>query len=339
MEKKQHPRNRNTIRWAALVGLIVLALLASSCSGNKPKVYRVGILLGLDYFVPAVEGFKAGMTELGYVEGENIVYDVQSTDFDMAAYRRIAEGFVEDKVDLIFALPTEAALEAKAAAEGTDIPVVFANANTEGVSLVDSVREPGGNITGVRYPGVELALRRFETMRELAPEAKRFWVAYQRGYGNVTHQLAALYPGAEAAGITLIEVPADNAAEVEADLQARAASDDPGMDAIILLSDPLSAAPDALSAIGTFANEHQIPVGHILFPQEDFTPVFGVTIDIPGGGKQAAALADKVLNGTQAGTIPVVSPDQILTIDYTVAQKLGLTVPDGLLRLADEVVR
>ena len=90
-------------------------------------------------------------------------------------------------------------MAAKAATEGTDIPVVFAYAATEETGLIESVRQPGGNITGVRYPGPDIALKRFEVMRELAPEAKRMWIPYQRGYPIVAPQLEALAPAAEAA--------------------------------------------------------------------------------------------------------------------------------------------
>ena len=129
-----------------ILAISITALLLSSCSsGQSPKVYRVGILSGLGFLADTADGFKEGMAELGYVEGENIVYDVQQTEFDMEAYRSILQKFVEDEVDLIVSFPTEATMEAKAATQGTDIPVVFTYALIEGMGIVDSVREPGGN--------------------------------------------------------------------------------------------------------------------------------------------------------------------------------------------------
>ncbi|KPJ73271.1 hypothetical protein AMJ48_02295, partial [Parcubacteria bacterium DG_74_1] len=68
----------------------------------------------------AADGFKAGMAELGYIEGQNIIYDLQETDFDMAVYKSVLDEFVEDEVDLIFVFPTEASQEAKAATQGTE---------------------------------------------------------------------------------------------------------------------------------------------------------------------------------------------------------------------------
>lgn len=319
--------------------LIVAGLLLSGCGTEKPKVYRVGILSGLEFSARTVDGFKEGMTELGYVEGQNIVYDVQSTDFDMAAYKSILQGFVADEVDLIYVFPTEASQEAKAATQGTDIPVVFSVANIEDTGLVDSLREPGGNITGVRYPGPDIALKRLEIMRELAPQATRMWIPYQRGYPIVDSQLEVLRPAAAAAGITLIEAPADNAAEVEVALQARAQSADIGMDAILFLAEPLAVTPEPFLVMARFAAEHKIPIGGALMEVEGYGSLFDLGIDHFNTGKQAAPLADKILRGTPAGTIPVVSSESYLKINYGLAQELGLTVPEGMLSQAVEIIR
>jgi putative ABC transport system substrate-binding protein len=331
---------QNRRNWLIVtIGLLVIGVLLSACGAEESKVYRVGVLSGLDYAADITDGFKAEMAELGYVEGENIVYDVQKTNFDMAAYRSILQKFVADEVDLIFVFPTEASLEAKAATQGTDIPVVFTFALIEGMGLVESVREPGGNITGVRYPGPAIALRRFEIMRELAPEAKRMWIPYQRGYPIVAPQLEILRPAAEAAGITLIEVPAGNPFELQADLDARAKSGDIGLDAILIIIEPLAVRPDAFVIMGKFAAEHKIPIGGALMEAEGYGTIFGVNVDAVSLGKQAAPLADKIFKGTPAGTIPVVSAENFLQINYKTAQELGVEVPKGLLSQADEIIR
>jgi putative ABC transport system substrate-binding protein len=333
VQRSHHLENVIRRGRAILVATIVVALLLSGCGATPTKVYRVGILSGLDYFANTADGFKAKMTELGYVEGQNIVYDMQKTNVDPAAEEQILKKFVDDKVDLIFVFPTEASLAAKKAAQQTNIPVLFANANIEGIALVNSVREPGGNITGVRYPGPDLAIKRFEILHELAPQAKRMLLAYQRGYPNVAPQLEVLRPVAQAANVTLIETPADNAAELEADLQARATSADMGLDAILCIPEPLSTKPDVRAVMSKFAVEHKLPFGGTV------GSAFSMSTDNLGVGQQAATLADKILKGTAAGTIPVVSAENILQINNKVAQELGMTVPEGLLRQAAQVIR
>jgi putative ABC transport system substrate-binding protein len=332
-------RERMGNRQQRVFSVIVLALLLAGCGAQKPEIYRVGILSGLDFMAGAVDGFKTGMAELDYVEGQNVSYDLQTTNFDMEAYRSILQQFVVDEVDLIFVFPTEASQEAKAATQGTDIPVVFTIANIEDTGLVSSVREPGGNVTGVRYPGPDIALKRFEIMRELAPQATRMWIPFQRGYPIVNSQLEVLRPAAAAAGVTLIEAPADNAAELEADLQARAQSGDLGLDAILFIAEPLAVTPDAFLVMAQFAAEHRIPIGGALMEIEGYGSIFGVNVDPIEAGRRAASLADRILRGTPAGTIPVVSAENFLQINYRVAQDLGVEVPASLLSMADEVIR
>ncbi len=339
MRGKNNSQNRTGIWWTMLIGVVVVSLLLSGCGAKKPKVYRVGIVGGLEAFAPTADGFKARMAELGYVESENIVYDVQVANFDPAGMQQVLEQFVADEVDLIFAFTTEATVVAKAATQGTDIPVVFAIAGIEGNDLVESVRQPGGNITGVRYPGPDLVVKRFEFLHELAPQIKRLYIPYDPNYPNGPPALEALRPVASSHGVTLVETPVTSVEEIQADLQARAASGDTGMDAIQILPEALTQSPAGWEAISTFAAEHKLPlVGSALF-SADIGGVFSYCIDFAENGELAAPIADKVLKGTPAGTIPLVTPEAHLRINYKVAQELGLTVPEGMLSMAMEVIR
>ena len=321
--------------------LVVVCFFLSGCNekAQEKKKYRVGILCGLSYLAGAADGFKVKMTELGYVEGKNITYENRKTDFDMAVYKNTLKKFVADKVDLIFVFPTEAAQEAKAAIQGANIPVVFTLSNIEGTGLVKSVGKPGGNITGVRYPVPDIALQRFEIMCELAPQAKRIWIPYQRGYATVAGQLEVLLPAAASAGITLEEGPANDTAELKALLDVRAKSTDIGMDAILFLAEPLTVTPDAFLVMGEFAAKHKIPIAGALMVVGDYESVFGLNADIATTGKQAAVLADKILKGTPAGSIAVVSTRPYFRLNYKAAQELGLNVSKGLLSKADEIIR
>jgi putative tryptophan/tyrosine transport system substrate-binding protein len=334
-----HSQGRTRSPWPILVWIVVLTLLLSGCGATATKVYRVGILSGLDFFATTADGFKDKMTKLGYVEGKNVVYDLQKTNFDPAKEQAALNQFVTDKVDLIISFPTEASIEAKAAALGTNIPVVFANAALDGNTLVNSVREPGGNITGVQFPTSDNAVKRFEILHELVPNAKRMWVAYLRDYPTMPNAFKVLRPAAEAVGVTLVEVPVTSLEEIQADLQARSASDDIGVDAILIVPEPLTAAPPVFEVISKFAEQHKLPIGGALLMTKDYGSLFGYTPDSVKVGEQTALLADKIFTGTPAGTIPVVTADSYLWLNYKMAQQLGLTVPDGLLRQAAQVIR
>jgi putative ABC transport system substrate-binding protein len=319
--------------------LAVVCVFASGCGKKTQKVYRVGILSGSDAFVQIADGFKAKMTELGYIENRNIFYDFHKLNADPAGYDRVCQKFVDDHVDLIFVFPTEPGQAAKKATLGTKIPVVFAHAGLEGSNLVKSIRDPGGNLSGVRFPGPDLVVKRFEFLQELAPKVKRIYIPYDKNYPLVPPVLDALRPIAASKGVTLIELPAATLEELKADLETRKKTADIGMDAILLLPELMMQSPDGWAIISKFAKEHKLP----LVGSSDATiitgSVFTYNVDPLEDGYLAAVIADKILKGTPAGTIPVVTPESHLRINYKVAKELGLTVPEGLLSRADEIIR
>jgi putative ABC transport system substrate-binding protein len=323
---------------AILVGAVVIILL-SGCA-ETPKVYRVGIFVGADTMSIVVDAFKARMTELGYVEGKNIAYDVQKSNADPAEEKRISGKFATDKVDLVFAFPGQSARSVKIALQGTNIPIVFANAVIEGTDLVDSVRSPGGNITGVRVPGTELTLKSFESLLEFTPRFKRIMVIYDPNYPTTPSALEALRPAALSSNVTLQEVHVTRVQDTQAVLQGLEKSGDATMDAIMLLQDTVPRSSEAIGLILKFADAHRVPVaGGPSAVVRNGGAVLSVTSDLVETGGLAASLADKILKGTPAGTIPVVSPQPRLLINYTKAQELGLTVPQGLLKQATEIIR
>ncbi|MBN1976081.1 MAG: ABC transporter substrate-binding protein [Anaerolineae bacterium] len=338
MKDKVLFQNKIGNRGIILTLAVVLAMLLSGCFPAKPKVYKVGILSGSEAFTTITDGFKAGMADLGYVEGENITYDVQQpASFD--EWQPVIEQFVADEVDLIFAFPGEPAEVAKAVTQGTDIPVVFVLGAVETGKLVESVRQPGGNITGVRFPLPENTTKRFEILLELAPQTKRLLIEYNPSYANNPIVLETLRPVAASAGVTLVEEPTGDLEKLQANLQARAALDDIGVDAIMLMPEVLSQTPDGLAIIIPFAKEHGLPIAGAMPYTADLGAVFSYTGDNVEMGRLAASSADKILKGTPAGEIPVLTPEQELRINYKVAQELGLTVPESLLNQAAEIIR
>jgi len=337
MLANNHSQNRSRNGWIILVGVVVISLLLSGCA-QKPKVYRVGILTSNPSFVAIGDGFKAKMTQLGYIENQNIIYIVQNPSAEMADKQRLAKQLVDDKVDLIFAFPALESVAARAATQGTNTPVVFGYAQVEGTNLVKSVREPGGNLTGVRYPGPELVSKRLEILHEIAPQVKRVWIGYDKNNANIPPALEALRPTASSLGMTLVEVPATTLEELQADLATRTKSADLGLDAILAMPDSINTSPAGTAMLSKFAAEHKVPMAGGLASQVQGA-LFVNGTNFTNVGELAAPLADKILKGTPAGTIPVLSPEQELYINYKVAQGLGLTVPESLLRQAKEIIR
>jgi putative tryptophan/tyrosine transport system substrate-binding protein len=318
--------------------LLSMALLLAGCA-EKHKVYHVGILSGLDNFVIIGDSFKQEMTTLGYIEGQDIVYDFQKTNYEPQKEQQILKKFVDDKVDLIFGFNTEVALEAKDVARGTGIPVVFAMGLLEGSDLVDSLQVPGGDITGVRYPGVEISMKRLETLHEVLPNATRIWIPYQKDYPTVPYELDAIRPYASAENLTLIEFPSENLTHLRAELEKRAQSGDMGFDAVLYIPESLSTTRASFDIIANYTRARKIPVGGTKMIVGDYGTLFSIAVSYPEEGKLAAHQADKIFKGNKAGTLPVVSPELTLMINYKVAQELNVTVSEGLLARSDEIIR
>lgn len=331
-------RQTATTATAALLLVLTLLLLSGCNSQAAPKMKRVGVLSGFIGSEFLVDSLKAEMAALGYVEGENIEYDVEAVGFDVVAYQNVLQRFVDEEVDVMFVFPTEATVEAKAITAGTNIPVVFAIASIDGLNIINSIREPGGNITGVRYP-LEIVVSRYEVLRQLVPDARQLLIPHQRGYPSVATQLEALRPLAAADGVTLIEMPVDNAAELEAELQKLAAKDDIGVDAILILSEPLFAAMDTVPLLTAFAAEHELPIGGAFLFAEAYRSMFGIDIDFTSIPADAAPLIDKILQGVSAGSIPVASSEPFFMLDAAQIEEMGIEIPQSLMIMADFVYR
>ncbi len=111
------------------------------------------------------------------------------------------------------------------------------------------------------------------------------------------------------------------------------------MDAIVTMSDGFGNGPEGYALINTFAAAHQVPLcsGALSYVQQG--ALFGNAANLVTTGQLAAPLADKIFKGASPATLPVVSPEQELYINLKVAQQLGLKVPEGLLKMANQIIR
>ncbi|MBN1538390.1 MAG: ABC transporter substrate-binding protein [Anaerolineales bacterium] len=303
------------------------------------KIYRVGILCGNDLVYSTITGFKAKMDELGYHEGQNILYDIQKTNFDQASEKHIIERFVGEKVDLIFAFPHDTSLTAKNITQGTDMPVIFAYANIEDINFVNSLREPGGNITGVQHQLDKLTVKRLEFLLDFDPNIQTIWVAYDNETTVFPSALKALRLVAQSKHVKINEVFVSNLDEIKADLEAREKMADIGIDAILIMPDQLIQTRESWVVIRNFAQKHNLPISANVYSQMTDGAIFHYGNDYIEVGTKAATLANKILQGVPPSELPVLSPEEYLRINLVAAETLGLSVPEGLLKNAVEIIR
>jgi putative ABC transport system substrate-binding protein len=149
-----------------IVSFFAVLLLASVhvVQAQQAKVYRVGVVISGGPYNAALDGLKDGLKELGFTEGKHYVLEIRDLKGDRKAEEEAARSLERDKVDLIYAVPTNVAVSVKRAT--TEVPIVFAVGSdpvTNG--LVESFARPGGRVTGVHYLAGELTAKRQESCR------------------------------------------------------------------------------------------------------------------------------------------------------------------------------
>ncbi len=317
----------------ALLLIIALLMALSGCKDSEKKVYRVGLLSGVDTFNTTIDGFKARMAELGYTEGENITYDFQAAGGDVEKMEQIAQQFAADGVDLILTTTTPAAKFAREAAGGTDIAVVFTIVTDPlGSGIVDDISHPGGNVTGINRPPAAYMGKRVEYLLLMAPRVQRLGVFYDPDYATAKSSVPAVRQAVLALGIELVETEVKSLEELTAALQ-----NNPDLDAIQMMPDSVN--NNGVSIVLDFSNEHKLPVAAHTLGQVKQGALFSYADSSPETGQMAAVQADKILQGTAPGDLPVETAELFLTINLPAAQAIDLEIPDTILRQADEIIR
>lgn len=311
---------------------------------DLPK--KVGIIRHLVVLDPAVAGFKQGMRKLGYIEGKNLVYDIQrAAEGQTDRLRQIAQDYVQQDVDLIYAIDgvaTRSALDEIERTGKTHIPIVFAYAeNPVETALARSFRSSGNNATGVAVDLKGITQKKLEFLKLVTPELRNLGVFVTK-FPSPEEKLLVIELRVQAShfGIRLVEYPVENPpgpASTE-ELERVAANIQPGeIGAYYHLSDAVLSRIENLEITGAMGRRLGIPT--IYTSQEDLQIANGFMSyghDLFAIGEQAAAMGDQILRGAHPKDIPLQSPAKnLLVVDTDVARHSAITVPDTLLDLAD----
>jgi putative ABC transport system substrate-binding protein len=280
----------------------------------------------------SVEAFKEGMTELGYVEGENITYIYEGA-VGIDQLDAVAQGLVEADVDLILSLTTPATLAAQRATADTDIPIVFAPVTDPvGPGIVDSLTNPGGNATGVTYSTQEG--RRLEWLLQVVPTIEQIYIVYNPEDQSPVLALETVSETATQLGVELITREATNQEETKAAFENIPEE----ADAIFFLPDGV--VNDNLDGWLEIAIELGLPtsVPNMVMVERGHLTTYGFDLIILAR-EQAARLADQILRGTKPADLPVEMADFFSALNLRTAETMGLDIPDEVLRQADIVIR
>ena len=318
---------------------IVLALGAgaltpfASFAQQPAKVFRIGFLgavsaVGSEW---RIEALRAGMRDLGYVEGRNFVIETRWSDGKNDRLPDLAAELVRMKVDVLVTHGTPGTLAAK---QATKVPIVMAvSGDAVGTGIVSNLGRPGGNITGTTFFDPELSAKRLELLKEIMPRITRVAVLLNpRNPANVP-LLRAM--GAAAAHLKLkleqfeVQGPEEFAGAMAAMAKSR-------VEALALTQDSVL-VEHAGAIAGLAAKQRLASTGFAEYAQAG--GLLGYGVNIRELFRRATYFVDKILRGAKPGDIPVEQPTKFeMVVNLKTAKALGIKIPQSILLQATKVI-
>jgi putative ABC transport system substrate-binding protein len=314
-----------------IISLMVLVGMAlAGCSPAKPNLITIGVVNGTPVLDPILQDFKASMVELGYIEGENVEYVYEGPPAKIEDLDGVVARVLEHDVNLILSLSTPATQAAKRGTEGMNIPVVFAPVTDPvAAGIVESWEQPGGNITGVST-GLSEG-RRLEWLIDVDPIIKRIYVPHNPDDGSSKVALSFVKDAAEKLGVELVIHEVHSPEDVQAAIHNIPAD----VDAFFMLPDSLVTA--AVEDIIQLSIEKHLPMSPA--GASDVKAGGLISLNHPAIARQAAGLADLILQGVAPKDLPIETAEFALVLNLQTAQAIGLVIPDSILRQTDEIIR
>jgi putative tryptophan/tyrosine transport system substrate-binding protein len=280
------------------------------------------------------DSFREGLTKAGFVEGRNLRIEERWARSDYDALPALAAELVAMGVVVIAATGDVASARAAQRASST-VPVVFTiGGDPVRFGLVKSLNRPGGHVTGILFNQNVLGAKRVELLREIAPNVSRVALLMNPTNPNVDVERMDAEAGARKLGLETVTVNGRNEREIDTAFEQLLGAK---ADGIITATDPITL--DRREQIVAFANRNKLPVVGFV---RQFAAVGGLLSYGPSISwmyRQAGDYVAQILKGANPAELPVLQPTQFeLVINLKTAKALGLTVPDKLLALADEVI-
>ena len=317
---------------ALLGGAVAACPLAARA--QQMKLPTIGVLGGATASAQAkwTTAFVQRLHELGWVEGQTVAMEYRWVEGRSERSPAIIAEFVRLKVDVIVTHATPNVLAAKQVT--SVVPIVFPSAGDPvGNGLVTSLARPGGNVTGLSVQSSDLVQKAVQLLRELLPNLGRVAILYHIGNPVTALQTDAVKSAAGRLGldVAIAEVrrAEDIAPAIEA-LKDRA-------EALIVPSEPLYNTNRI--QISSWALKAQLPTIYFDRVYIETGGLMSYGPNWPSLWRRAAEVVDKILRGAKPADIPVEQPRTFeLVINLKTAKALGLTVPDNLLVIVDEVI-
>src|SRR5262245_6451129 len=303
---------------------------------QQPAMPVVGLLhpTSLEAFADNLRGFRQGLKETGYVEGENVAFEYRWADGQVDRLPELAADLVRRRVAVIATASPPAAFAAKEAS--ATVPIVFGMAQDPvRLGLVASLARPGANLTGINFLLTELAAKRLELLREMVPAARRLAVLVNPTQAlNTEGTLQEVQAGARAMGLEIRVLNAGTSREIDA---AFAGFERERPDAVFVGSGTLFTGRRV--QLTQWAAHHRVPASYAGREYVEAGGLMSYGSNTTDAYRQCGVYVGRILKGAKPADLPVVQSSKVeLIINAQAARILGLTVPATLLARADEVI-
>jgi putative tryptophan/tyrosine transport system substrate-binding protein len=303
---------------------------------QQPAMRVVGFLSGRSPGESAavVNAFRQGLAENGYVEGKDIAIEFRWADGHYDRLAPLAAELVARQVEVIAATGGSVSGLAAKSATGT-IPIVFSSGgDAVKLGLVASLNRPGGNVTGVNLVFGALGAKRLELLRSLVPAAAAIAMLVNPNYPSAASEVQDVEAAGRTLGLRISILNARTESEFEpaftALVEQKAA-------ALVVADDPyLVSQRDRIVQLAT---RYAVPAMYITRDFADAGGLMSYGPSIIDGYRLVGVYTGRILKGEKPADLPVVQPTKFdLVINLKTARALGLTIPDKMLALADEVI-
>ncbi|HEY2988169.1 MAG TPA: ABC transporter substrate-binding protein [Candidatus Binatia bacterium] len=320
-------------RTGSFLALVLLVFLGPD-RVRAEKIYRIGAAVANDQSIPAIEGFQKKMAELGYIDGKNVKYDVYNAHADGREIKHIAQKLVQSRLDLIVTSSTSATEPVARASAGTKMPVVFLSAGNP-LAVVKSYASSGNNLTGITTAAIDLAPKRMEILKELAPGIKKLIALNNPHATNYRENLTATRAAAQKLSLKLVEV--DIATPEELILWAKNHLTRQLGDAVFYPPDGL--VLEAIKEAVPYIIKERLPSVSFTVARAKEGALAAYGPDFAALGEQGALLVDKIFKGAKPESLPIEQPVKLkFVLNMKTAKAIGLKIPKEILLRADEVI-
>jgi len=332
--------DRSLLHWIAAGALLLFPILAAAQQAARtPRIGLVGVTPGTyaerKIASPSLQAFLVGMRDHGYVEGRDYVIEYRTTGGNPERFADLASELARLPVDLFLVPVCGAPLNAARQATKT-IPIVVAACNDDLVEtgIVQSLRHPGGNITGLSKLTPELASKRLSLLKETLPKITNVAVLWNPGYADFTADWRELKAAARRMGITLHSFEFRRADEFEPAFDAMRSK---GVDALMTFSDQLTNI--YAGRVAALATAARMPGIYAFREIPDAGGLMSYGPNINDMFHQSADYVVRILKGAEPADMAIEQPRRLeLVINSKAAKTLNIVIPPAVLLQADDVI-